>query len=160
MTFYERELREIIEEKYPDATYVGRACYVRLSDTNRAKIQFVAGIVANQYNALQVTILNLSEGQVDVLLLRFADLLGVKHTSNPNFRNGINPHIWDDCGKVDWYVYYPNQRDYEALSNAVSSYLDVFKDKEGNMSSNRKVYARQVPWEWQESPWNATGAEI
>ena len=22
------------------------------------------------------------------------------------------------------------------------------------MSSNRKVYARQVPWEWQESPWD------
>ena len=73
MTFYERELRKIIGEKYPDATYAGRACYVRLSDTNRAKIQFVTGIVANQYNAIQVTILNCSEGQVDVLLLRFSD---------------------------------------------------------------------------------------
>ena len=52
MTFYEQELRKIVGERYPDATYVGRACYVRLSDMNRAKIQFVAGIVANQYNAL------------------------------------------------------------------------------------------------------------
>ena len=57
MTFYEQELRKIIGERYPDATYVGRACYVRLSDMNRAKIQFVTGIVANQYNALQLTIL-------------------------------------------------------------------------------------------------------
>ena len=56
MTFYEQELRKIIGERYPDATYVGRACYVRLSDMNRAKIQFVTGIVANQYNALQLTI--------------------------------------------------------------------------------------------------------
>ena len=131
MTFYERELRKIIGEKYPDATYVGRACYVRLSDTNRAKIQFVTGIVANQYNAIRITILNCSEGQVDVLLLRFSDLFGIKNTSNPNFRNGINPHIWDCDGRVDWYVYYPNQHDYEVLSDAVSIYLDVFKDKEG-----------------------------
>ena len=56
MTFYEQELRKIVGERYPDATYVGRACYVRLSNMNRAKIQFVTGIVANQYNALQMTI--------------------------------------------------------------------------------------------------------
>ena len=100
MTFYEQELRKIIGEQYPDATYVGRVCYVRLSDMNRAKIQFVTGSVANQYNALQLTILNRSEGQVDTLRLRFSDLLGTKVTSNPNFRNGVDPHIWDDYGKV------------------------------------------------------------
>ena len=38
MTFYEQELRKIVGERYPDATYVGRVCYVRLSDMNRAKI--------------------------------------------------------------------------------------------------------------------------
>ena len=128
MTFYEQELRKIIGERYPDATYVGRACYVRLSDMNRAKIQFVTGIVANQYNALQMTILNRSEGQVDTLRLRFSDLLGTKATSNPNFRNGVDPHIWDDYGKVDWYVYHPTRQDYEKLSNAVSDYLEVFQD--------------------------------
>ena len=96
MTFYEQALRKIVGERYPDATYVGRACYVRLSDMNRAKIQFVTGIVSNQYNALHMTILNRSEGQVDTLRLRFSDLLGTKMTSNPNFRNGVEPHIWDD----------------------------------------------------------------
>ena len=46
MTFYEQELRKIVGERYPDATYVGRACYVRLDEMNRAKIQFVTtGIV-------------------------------------------------------------------------------------------------------------------
>ena len=75
MTFYEQELRKIVGERYPDATYVGRSCYVRLSDMNRAKIQFVTGIVANQYNALQLTILNRGEGQVDALRLRFKQRL-------------------------------------------------------------------------------------
>ena len=101
---------------------------VRLSDMNRAKIQFVAGIVANQYNALQLTILNRGEGQVDALRLRFSDLLGTKMTSNPNFRNGVEPHIWDDYGKVSWYVYHPTRQDYEILSDAVSDYLEVFQD--------------------------------
>ena len=117
MSFYEQELRKIIGERYPDATYVGRACYVRLSDMNRAKIQFVTGIVSNQYNALQLTILNRSEGQVDALRLRFSDLLGTKMTSNPNFRNGVEPHIWDDT-----------RQDYAVLSDAVSDYLEVFQD--------------------------------
>lgn len=128
MTFYEQELRKIIGEQYPNATYVGRSCYVRLSDMNRAKIQIVTGSVANQYNALQLTILNRSEGQVDTLRLRFSDLLGTKATSNPNFRNGVEPHIWDDSGKVGWYVYHPTRQDYETLSNAVSDYLEVFQD--------------------------------
>ena len=126
MTFYEQELRKIVGERYPDATYVGRACYVRLSNMNRAKIQFVTGIVANQYNALQLTILNRSEGQVDTLRLRFSDLLGTKMTSNPNFRNGVEPHIWDDYGKVSWYLYHPTRQDYEVLSDAVS---DLWGDR-------------------------------
>ena len=101
---------------------------MRLSDMNRAKIQFVTGIVASQYNALQLTILNRSEGQVDTLRLRFSDLLGTKMTSHPNFRNGVEPHIWDDYGKAGWYVYHPTRQDYEVLSDAVSDYLEVFQD--------------------------------
>ena len=128
MTFYEQELRKIIGERYPDAAYVGRACYVRLSDMNRAKIQFVTGIVSNQYNALHMTILNRSEGQVDTLRLRFSDLFGKKMVNNPNFRDGVIPHIWDDYGKVSWYVYHPTRQDYEILSHAVSDYLEVFQD--------------------------------
>ena len=41
MTFFERELRKIVQPIYPDAVFVGRACYVRLSEMNRAKLQFV-----------------------------------------------------------------------------------------------------------------------
>ena len=128
MTFYEQELRKIVGEQYPDAAYVGRACYVRLSEMNRAKIQFVTGMIGSQYNALQITILNRNEGQVDTLRLRFSDLLGMKMTTDPNFRSGVEPHIWDDSGKVGWYVYHPTRQDYEALSTAVSDYLDVFQD--------------------------------
>lgn len=48
--------------------------------------------------------------------------------NNPNFRDGVIPHIWDDYGKADWYVYHPTRQDYEVLSDAVSDYLEVFQD--------------------------------
>ena len=129
MNFFEQELHKIVAPKYPDATYAGRACYVRLDELNRAKIQFVTGIVANQYHALRISILNRNEGQVDALLLNLSDILGKKQTSNPNFRSGIDPYIWDDCGKADWYVYHPNSRDYQQLAEAVADYLDVFQNQ-------------------------------
>lgn len=126
---FEQELRRIVSPRYPDATYVGRACYVRLSEMNRAKIQFISTHIASQYDALRLTILNRDEGTVDNLVLRFSDLLGKKHTSNPNFRDGVIPHLWDDCGKVAWYVYQPSSRDYQELSSAVGSYLEVFQEQ-------------------------------
>ena len=129
MNFFEQELRKIVAPKYPDATYVGRACYVRLSEMNRAKIEFITSIVANQYHALRLTILNRSEGQVDILLLKLSDILGKKQTNNPNFRDGVSPHIWDDYGKAEWYVYHPNSRDYQQLTDAVSAYLEVFQEQ-------------------------------
>ena len=129
MTAFEQELRKIVSPRYPDATYVGRACYVRLSEMNRAKIQFISTHIASQYDALRLTILNRDEGAVDNLVLRFSDLLGKKHTSNTNFRDGVIPHLWDDCGKVAWYVYQPSSRDYQELSDAVGSYLEVFQEQ-------------------------------
>ena len=129
MTAFEQELRKIVSPRYPYATYVGRACYVRLSEMNRAKIQFISTHIASQYDALRLTILNRDEGAVDNLVLRFSDLLGKKHTSNPNFRDGVIPHLWDDCGKVAWYVYQPSSRDYQELSDAVGSYLEVFQEQ-------------------------------
>lgn len=129
MTFFEQELRKIVGAEYPDATFVGRACYVRLSDMNRAKIQFISTGIASHYDALRLTVLNRQEGEVDNLLLRFSDLLGKKMVNNPNFRDGVIPHMWDDYGEVDWYVYNPNSRDYQKLIDAVSDYLEVFQEQ-------------------------------
>jgi len=129
MTFYEKELRKIVEPNYPDATYVGRACYVRLNEMNRAKIQFITGSITSHYEALRLTILNRQEGDVDNLVLRFSDLLGKKMVNNPNFRDGVMPHIWDDHGKADWYVYHPTSQDYQKLSHAVNDYLEIFQEQ-------------------------------
>ena len=46
-----------------------------------------------------------------------------------SFRDGVIPHIWDDYGKADWYVYHPNSRDYQKLTDAVTDYLEVFHEQ-------------------------------
>ena len=97
-------------------SYAGRSAYIQLDPDLRARLEFVSLNIAGQYNALKLTILNRTEGAVDVNILRFGDLLGKKKVSNPNFSDGILPHLWDDYGKVDWYVYQPTQADYRLLA--------------------------------------------
>lgn len=129
MNFFENELRKIVEPNYPESTFVGRACYVRLGEMNRAKIQFVTTGCSTRYTALRLTILNRQEGDVDNLLLRFSDLLGRRLTANPNSQNGAELHILDDGREAGWFLCEPTSRDYQVLSNAVSEYLEVFMEQ-------------------------------
>lgn len=129
MNFFEQELHKIVAPKYPDATYVGRACYVRLSERSRAKIHFISCGISGHYDALHMTILNREDGEVDKLVLHFKDVLGKKQINDPYFREGLAPFIWDDHGRADWYVYHPNILDYEQLTDAVSDYLEVFQEQ-------------------------------
>lgn len=130
MTFFERELRKIVEDQYPSATFVGRACYVRLSELNRAKLQFATCGVADQYEALQISILNRNEGQVDALRLRFADIWGRQ--------KGL--YAWTDRGETEWYSYRPTGEDYQKLTEAVSDYMEVFQEQ-----------AQTASQEWQQT---------
>ena len=106
-------------------SYAGRSAYIQLDPDLRARLEFVSLNIAGQYNALKLTILNRTEGAVDVNILRFGDLLGKKKVSNPNFSDGILPHLWDDYGKVDWYVYQPTQADYIKVWNKREKFADI-----------------------------------
>ena len=109
--------------------FAGRLCYCDLGNDVRAKIQFVTTGHANHYSALKVTVLNRTEGEVDTLLFRFGDIWGNKQVSNPNFKDGVIPHIWEDGRDTDWYVYHPNSTDFKQLAMVVSGYLDIFADR-------------------------------
>ena len=130
MTFFEQELRKLFDHDvlFADTQFVGNTCYGRLSDNIRVKIHFQTGGVADNYDRLKVTVLNRNEGPIDSMVVRFKDLWGVKATTNPNFREGISPYIWDNYGKIDWYVYKPSKTDYKQLMEAVGTYLSVFQE--------------------------------
>lgn len=141
MTFFEQELRRLFDHDtvFADARFVGNACYGRLTDNIRVKINFTDCKVKDNYDALKVTILNRNEGQIDSMVLRFRDLWGMKQTSNPNFREGVSPHLWVDYGKARWYVYKPNQGDYKQLSEAVRNYVEVFQEPELQQKSGLQM---------------------
>ncbi len=133
MTFFESELRKIIDLKIFDAKYIGRACYVQLSNSNRVKIEFVTCGHADRYEALQMSILNLRDGQIDKLLLRFADILGKGQVSNI-YNQQHGPYVWICDGKPEWYAYKPSQADYRKIRENVSEYLSVFQSFEKEKS--------------------------
>ncbi len=82
--------------------FTGRACLGTLGKDLRARVQFVTSGHADHYDVISVTVLNRTDGVVDKLRLRLKDVLGVKQVpGNPNFRNGVAPHIWEDSGKVE-----------------------------------------------------------
>jgi hypothetical protein len=135
MNFFEQELRRLTKhcDGINNPTFAGRACYVDLGGDNRAKLEFVTGIVADRYEAVKATILNRSEGEVDTLRFRFEDIWGRKQVANPNFSKGIVPYIWTydraNKGDSEWYVYKPTDADIKKLAVEVSGYLAVFTDR-------------------------------
>lgn len=130
MTFFEQELQKIFGKDMglSDIRIVGNACYGRLSGDIRMKAYFDTRRVADNYEVLKITMLNRREGVIDSVSLHFSDLLGKKKVANPNFRDGICPHIWKNGGKAEWYVYKPTEADYRQFSVAAAGYLDVFRE--------------------------------
>lgn len=138
-TFFEKEMRKLFGQglTIQDPIFVGRACYGKLDEDIRVRMEFATERTADQYCALKVTLLNRKEGPIDSMFLRFSDVLGKKQTANPNFREGIFPHIWKNGNDFAWYVYQPTAADYKSLADAVGSYTAMFQreDMAEGMSS-------------------------
>lgn len=103
MTRYEQELRKLFDGSglMDRPQYSGRVCVGELGKDLRVRAEFFSAHVADQYDAIRLTVLNRKEGVVDRTLLQFKDVWGKKPVpSNPNFRSGVMPHLWDDHGDV------------------------------------------------------------
>jgi hypothetical protein len=128
MNYFEHELRRIAKacDGLINPTFAGRACYGDLGGDNRVKLQFVTQGTHEQYEALKVTIIKRTEGDIDSLLFRFRDTWGKKY--NHGYQDGI-PYIWTYQGKSEWYCYYPTDADIKQLAAEVGTYLAVFTDR-------------------------------
>ena len=130
--FFEQELWYLFgDEQVIDTPYCsGQSCYGTLDRDLRVRIQFISTHISGQYDALKLTVLNRINGPVDIQVLKLGDILGKKPIpGNPNFREGVALHIWDNYGKFEWYAYRPTEADYETVRQAVGRYLDVFRDR-------------------------------
>lgn len=131
-SFFEQELRKLFGDGkvIQDPQFVGRACLGTLGNDLRVRAQFITMSISNQYDALHLTVMNRTEGNVDKIVLRLSEVIGIKPVpGNPNFRNGISPYIWDDHGDVNWYAFHPTEADYKTMRREVGKYLDVFRDR-------------------------------
>ena len=134
MNFFEKELRNLLEADYPDATFIGRQCYIPLGDQVRARVQFQASSIASHYDTIGIKVLDRSQGEIDRITLNLTDLLGIKKSTSPYLKEGVAPHIWDDHGKADWYGFKPSEQDRYMMTSAISDYIQVFREPEQEQS--------------------------
>ena len=128
--FFEQELRKLFADGsvIHDPVFVGRACLGGLDRNRQVRAEFVTLGHADHYAALRLTLLDSSQGVVDKLTLRFKDVWGKqKIPNNPYLRDGVNPHIWVDGDRIDWYAYHPTQEDYRQLRQMASDYVETFR---------------------------------
>lgn len=128
--FFEQELRKLFGDGkiIHDPVFVGRVCVGGLDAGRQVRAEFVTMGYADHYAALRLTLLDNDLGVVDKLTLRLKDVWGKKEIpNNPYLKSGVNPHIWVNDDKVDWYAYHPTLADYQQLRQAAGSYLDTFR---------------------------------
>ena len=130
MNFFESELKKIMGNSniLKDQKYVGRMCYGTIGGDLRARVEFVTLGVSNHYAGIKASVINRKEGVVDSILLRFSDIWGKPKVSNPNFKEGVNPHIWTDSGKSDWYVFRTGAAEYQKVADTLENYMSIFQD--------------------------------
>ena len=130
MNFFESELKKIMGDSaiLKDQKYVGRMCYGTIGGDLRARVEFVTLGVSDHYAGIKASVINRKEGVVDSILLQFSDIWGKQKVSNPNFKEGVNPHIWTDSGKSDWYVFRPGAAEYLKVADTLENYMSGFQD--------------------------------
>lgn len=84
MNFFQQQLKWILgnQPEFQDAKYVGRACFVPLADGTRIKAEFITRGTHERYEALKLTAMNKSEGQIDATVLEFKDYFATPERLN------------------------------------------------------------------------------
>ena len=130
-TTFRNELEKIFgnDAVFDDTRYVGRACIGSLAPDIRAKAEFITEGVADQYGAIRIKIINCHEGEIDAQTVKFRDIWGKKSIpNNPNFKDGLVPHMWVCRGELEWYAYHPTKEDFDTLREEISEYTEMFRD--------------------------------
>lgn len=126
--FYERQLKRMfsdLDTESGDTVFAGKAMLSKISDDLRAKVEFVTGRVAGQYEGLKLSIINKNEGVIDTQTFMFHEIIGLKGAARDR-----KPHIWDDNGKVAWFGYEPTPSEFEDIASKVEDYIWMYADQE------------------------------
>ena len=124
MNFFEKEMRQMFEgdDILQDAKFVGKTMLTKLDDDLRIKLQFIASHISGQYDTVQMTIINRTDGVVDKQNFKFSDIIG-KYT-RPG-REPLDYHMWEYQGKPEWYTPI-SLTDKARIADTVMDYAVVF----------------------------------
>lgn len=131
MNFFEQQLRNIFGND-DNIKYIGRSCYIGLDNDTKLKASFAKGIVANQYRALRMEVLNSKEGCIDRMILRFEDYF------TRSAKHGDCPHLWENDGETMWYGT-PFGSELAALSEAANEYVECFTPAEQTQNEEMEM---------------------
>jgi len=144
-TTFENELKKVFgnDDLLKNTKYIGRVCFGELGGDMRLRAEFVTLGISSHYEALKLSAINRKDGVVDSIIVRFSELWGKKLTQNPNFPNGLYPHLWHSDNKLEWYVYQPSASDFDLLKSTVKDYMSLYitNDIEIEKPSIRKQLA-------------------
>ena len=143
--FFEQELQKLFGDGkiIDNPAYSGRACFGTLGSDLRVRVQFISTHIADEYDALKLTVLNRTDGEVDQLTLSFRDVLGRKTVSDPSCPKGIIPGINAYGDKAWWQIYQPIAADYQCLWQVADDYLNAFREQ--IQDRERPAPARKSP---------------
>ena len=132
MNFYEKEMRTLFGDTdiIHDARFCGRTMIGKLDDELRVKLQLISTFISGQYNAVQVAVINRTDGTVDKQTFKFADIIGKQKRNN---LDEIEPHIWEYNGKPEWFI--PVTASQKAqIADTVLGYVEMYQDESMEMS--------------------------
>lgn len=128
MNFYEKQLKRMfsdLDTQSGDTVYAGKAMLSIISDDLRAKVEFVTGRMASQYEGLKLSIINKNEGVIDTQTFMFYEIIGLKGSARDR-----KPHVWDDNGNANWFGYEPTSAELEKIAAKVEDYIFMYADQE------------------------------
>lgn len=128
MNFYEKQLKRMFPDcdtQSGDTIFAGKAMLSIISDDLRAKVEFITTRVAGQYEGLRLSIINKHDGVIDSQAFMFHEIVGLKGPKKDQ-----KPHVWDDNGKPDWFVYEPTTEELEQIGSKVEDYVLMYADHE------------------------------
>ena len=131
MNFYEQQLKRMFPEldtQSGDTVFAGKSMLTIIGDNLRAKVEFITGRVAGQYEGLRLSIINKNEGVIDSQSFMFYEIIGMKGSARDR-----KPHVWDDHGKADWFGYEPTEAELTKIGSKVEDYIWMYVDQDMGM---------------------------
>ena len=126
MNFFEQELRNMFSHNktLKEQKYCGRTMLAKLDEDLRVKLRFVTQGYSEHYTAIEATIINRTDGEVDRQCFCFGDIIGLKQ----GYCQMENPYIWQNSNKAYWYTPV-TEKEKQQIAQTVLEYVGMYQEE-------------------------------